>query len=140
MKSILVFLFLMVFVVCPPPHEFNRERIMQRRKEFQKNMVDCIFKSNASADLKKQVEDNKEDDLRKVLHLYMNKLDTSDREIIRDCRRELFNKMREMYRGFHDRFNHTGPHGFGHGFGSARDHEPREGHHPSASISKPQNN
>ena len=87
-----------------------------------------------------QVEDNKEDDLRKVLHLYMNKLDTSDREIIRDCRRELFNKMREMFRGFHDRFNHTGPHGFGHGFGSARDHEPREGHHPSASISKPQNN
>ena len=102
MKSILVFLFLMALVVCHPP-EFNREERQKRRKQFQKDIADCILKSeSASADLKKQIEDNKDDDLRKVLHLYITKLDESDREIIRKCRRELFGKMREMHRGrFH---------------------------------------
>ena len=33
-------------------------------------MAECILKSESvSADLKKQIEDNKDDDLRKVLHL-----------------------------------------------------------------------
>ena len=54
MKSVLVFLVLMVFVVCPPPH-FNAEERMKRRREFQQNMVDCIVKSEGvSAELKKK--------------------------------------------------------------------------------------
>ena len=104
MKSVLVFLVLMVLVVCPPP-KFNREERQKRRREFQKQMAECILKSESvSADLKKQIEDNKDDDLRKVLHLYLSKLDSNDREIIRKCRRELFEKMREMRRV---RFNVT---------------------------------
>ena len=117
MKSVLVFLVLIVLVVCPPP-EFNREERHKRRREFQKQMAECILKSESvSADLRKQIEDNKDDDLRKVLHLYLTKLDSNDREIIRKCRRELFEKMREMHRGrFHDRFddNHHVP--FHHNF------------------------
>ena len=110
MKSVLVFLVLMVLVVCPPP-EFHREERQKRRREFQKQMAECILKSESvSADLKKQIEDNKDDDLRKVLHLYISKLDTNDREIIRKCRRELFSKMREIHRGkFQERFNHSFP-------------------------------
>ena len=116
MKVVLIFLVLMVLVVCPPP-EFNREERQKRRREFQKQMADCILKSESvSADLKKQIEDNKDDDLRKVLHLYITKLDANDREIIRKCRRELFGKMREMHRGrFHDRFNNTHHGPFHHG-------------------------
>ena len=108
MKSVLVFLFLMALVVCHPI-QFNREERQKKRKQFQKDMADCILKSESvSADLKKQIEDNKDDDLRKVLHLYITKLDSNDREIIRKCRRELFGKMREMHRGrFHDRFNNS---------------------------------
>ena len=111
MKSVLIFLVLMVFVVCPPPH-FNIEERMKRRREFQNNMVDCIVKSEGvSAELKKKIEDNKEEDLRKILHLYLTKLDTSDREIIRKCRRELFTKMRESFRNRweHGRFNRSEP-------------------------------
>ena len=106
MKSVLVFLVLMVLVVCPPP-EFHREERQKRRREFQKQMAECILKSDSiSPELKKQIEDNKDDDLRKVLHLYITKLDSNDREIIRKCRRELFGKMREMHRGrFQGRFN-----------------------------------
>ena len=123
MKSVLVFLFLMALVVCPPP-EFNREERQKKRKQFQKDMADCILKNeSASAELKKQVEDNKDDDLRKVLHLYITKLDLNDREIIRKCRRELFGKNREMHRGrFHDRFG-----------GFNQTHRPpfeRHGNHP----------
>ena len=102
MKGLLVFLVLMVFVVCHPPH-FNHEERMRRRKEFQKNMADCIVNSEGvSAELKKKIEDNKGEDFRKILHLYIAKLDSSDREIIRKCRRELFSKMRESFK---DRWN-----------------------------------
>ena len=102
MKSLLVFLVLMVFVVCPPPH-FNIEERMKRRREFQKNIANCIVNSEGvSAELKKKIEDNKDEDLRKILHLYIAKLDSSDREIIRKCRKELFTKMRESFK---DRWN-----------------------------------
>ena len=109
MRCVLVFLLVLALVVCPP-NEFNREERQRRRKEFQKELADCILKSETvSADLKKQIEDNKDDDLRKVLHLFITKLDSNDREIIRKCRRELFGKIREMHRGrFHDRnVSHT---------------------------------
>ena len=102
MKNLLIFLVLMVFVVCPPPH-FNIEERIRRRKEFQKNMANCIVNSEGvSAELKKKIEDNKDEDLRKILHLYIAKLDSSDREIIRKCRKELFTKMRESFK---DRWN-----------------------------------
>ena len=53
MKSLLIFLVLMVFVVCPLP-EHNIEERIRRRREFQKNMADCIVKSEGiSAELKK---------------------------------------------------------------------------------------
>ena len=111
MRVVLVFLVLVALVLCNPPHEFNREERIKRRKEFQTQLADCILKSESlSPELKKQIEDNKDDDLRKILHLYITKLDTNDREIIRKCRRELFGKMREMHRGrFQERFNHSLP-------------------------------
>ena len=110
MKSVLVFLVLLALAFCHP-HEFSREARHQRRQQLQKEMRDCILKSESvSAELKKQIEDNKDDDLRKVLHLYITKLDTNDREIIRKCRRELFGKMKEMHKGiFQHRFNNSFP-------------------------------
>ena len=102
MKSVLIFLVLIVIVVCPFP-EYDREERRRKKNEFRKEIADCILESSKiSSELRKQIEDNKDDDLRKVLHLYITKLDSNDREIIRKCRRELFGKMREMHRGrFH---------------------------------------
>ena len=78
---------------------------------FNKQMADCILKGGSiSAELKTQIENNKDDDLRKILHLYMTKLDSNDREVIRNCRRELFSKMMEKHRSrFQGRFNHAFP-------------------------------
>ena len=102
----------MALVVCPPPFGEDRQGREKRRKEFQKEMTDCLLKSEISAELKKEIEDNKEDDLRKVLHMYMAKLDSNDREIIRKCRRELFGKMRDNYGRFHGHPNFTDFHRF----------------------------
>ena len=78
MKKILIIL-LLALVACHPP-EINREERARRRKEFNKELADCILKGDSiSVELKTQVENNKDDDLRKVLHLYMTKLDTNDR-------------------------------------------------------------
>jgi predicted Holliday junction resolvase-like endonuclease len=108
MKSVLIFFVLLVLVACHPPHfAEDRGRRESRRKEFQKQMSDCLLKSEISDELKKQLQDNKDDDLRKILHLFITKLDSNDREIIRKCRRELFGKMREKLIGGHFRPNLT---------------------------------
>ena len=113
MRSVLIFLVLIALVVCQPPFAGgNRERRENRRKEFQKDMVDCLLKSDISAELKKEIQDNKDDDLRKVLHTFMTKLDSNDREVIRKCRRELFTKMRDNMGRFIDRPNITDFHRF----------------------------
>ena len=112
MRNVLIFLILMALVVCPPP-EFNREERQNRRKEFQKQMVDCLLNSEGiSADFKKQIEDNKDDDLRKVLHTFMTKLDSNDREVIRKCRRELFSKTSDNMGRIFGRPNITDFHRF----------------------------
>ena len=55
MRGVLLFLVLIALVACQPPHEFNREERMKRRKEFQKQLADCILKDESiSAELKKK--------------------------------------------------------------------------------------
>ena len=113
MKSVLVFLVLIALVVCQPHFEgSNRERREKRRKEFQKDMVDCLLKSDISAELKKEIQDNKDGDLRKVLHTFITKLDSNDREVIRKCRRELFSKTRDNMGRIFGRPNITDFHRF----------------------------
>lgn len=95
MKNILFFILLIVLVVCPPMPRFEREDRNKKRLEFQKKVAECILKSeSASADLKRDIEENKDGNLRIVFHNYVTKLNTKDHEIIRNCRKELFEKER----------------------------------------------
>ena len=97
-------MFLLALAFCPTP-EFSWEA----REQLQKEFADWILKNESvSLELKKHIEENKGEELRKVLYFYTNKLDQNNREIIRKCRRELFGKMREMYKNwFQNRFNNT---------------------------------
>ena len=106
MKRVLVFLVLIALVICNPL-KFNREERQKKRREFQKQITECILKSKSlSPDFKKQLEESKDVDLRKVLQLFMNKLDSNDREVIRKCRNEIFGKIREMVKDkFHEKLN-----------------------------------
>ena len=127
MKGVLI-LFLATLVVCqgPETHEGQHEERVHRRKQIQKEICDCILKEDISSELKTKLEENQGEDLRHTLHLFLNKLDTKDREVIRKCRREVFGKMREMFKNrkfdsfmnrtryryhplLHERYNHTEP-------------------------------
>jgi hypothetical protein len=107
----LIFLVLIVIVVCPFP-EYDREERRRKKNEFRKEIADCILESSKiSSELRKQIEDNKDDDLRKVLHLHITRLDETDREVIRKCRREYFGKIRNIHRErLHERFNRNFTH------------------------------
>ena len=110
MKEALIFLFLIVLVVCPYP-SYDRDERISKRKVFLNQLKECILKDeNISNDLKNQLQENKDDDLRKVLFTQFSKLEQSDREIIRKCRKEYYEKVRFMNRErFEGRFNHSYP-------------------------------
>ena len=97
MKGVL-FLFLFALITCQfPGGQFEEDRT-QRRKKFQKEIAECILKGDISTELKTKLQENKEEDLRNTLHMFLNKLDSNDREVIRQCRREIFGKLRESFR------------------------------------------
>ena len=101
MRGVLIFIFLASLVLCQQPESSTgkHEERVQRRKKFQQEIYDCILKEDISAELKTKLQENKDEDLRHTLHLFLNKLDTKDREVIRKCRREVFGKMRDLFKG-----------------------------------------
>ena len=101
MRGVLIFIFLASLVLCQQPESSTgkHEERVQRRKKFQQEIYDCILKEDISTELKTKLQENKDEDLRHTLHLFLNKLDTKDREVIRKCRREVFGKMRELFKG-----------------------------------------
>ena len=101
MRRFVIFFALIVFAISTPNIEEVKERREKLRSKFQTDLAECILKSEASAELKKEIEDNKEDDLRKILHNFIPKLAPNDKEIIRKCRRESFGVIRE---NLQDRF------------------------------------
>ena len=103
--KIIFFIFLLTFIVCQPSEE-KREEIRRRRKEHDRQIAECILKNeNISTNLKKLIEENKEENLMKALHPRDHKLERSDRDIIRNCRKEMFDKMREEHKRERERKN-----------------------------------
>ena len=98
MKRYLLFLILITFAVCQIS-ESKREEIRQKRKEFDNEMVKCILNSEGvSENLKKSVEENKDGDLKKSLLSMDGPIEKKDSEIIRNCRIQFFNKLRENFK------------------------------------------
>lgn len=107
MKKFLIILALLVFSVCQVSEE-RREEMRKKRKEHDRKIAECILKSEqASPELKKIIEENKDDDLRKALHPRDHHFERSDRDVIRNCRKEMFDKIREEHR---ERMNQEHPH------------------------------
>ena len=98
MNKVLFFLVLISFIICEPS-EARREEMRQKRIERDKQLMECILSNEqTSPTLKKLIEENKEEHLMKALHPRDHKLEKSDRDIIRNCRREMFDKRREEMR------------------------------------------
>ena len=98
MNKVLIFLILLSFIISQPS-EARREEMMQRRREHDKHLAECILNNTqTSPELKKLIEENKDEHLMRALHPRDHKLEKSDRDIIRNCRKEQFDKRREEIR------------------------------------------
>ena len=98
MNKVLFFLILLSFIVCQPS-EAKREKMRQRRREQDRLLAECILNNRqTSPELKKLIEENKDEHLMRALHPRDHKLEKSDRDIIRNCRKEQFDKRREEIR------------------------------------------
>ena len=99
MKTILFFLILIVFAVCPLSRE-KIEELRKKRREKDKKIEECLLKSETvSEDLKKRIKEKKDEDLIRILHPRDHELDKNDKEAVRNCRREVFIQERsEMNR------------------------------------------
>ena len=94
MKNLLIVFALVALVLCDKP----RLRDV-KRKQFRKEIIDCILNNeNSSEELKNKVKKEIDDEYRKILHIFIAKLNQEDREIIRKCRRIYFGKIRDMYK------------------------------------------
>ena len=112
MKYVLVFLIALALVDCFPyrQYTYTKEQRLKRRKEFKKEMVDCLLQENISGKLKSKIEEYKEDDTKKVFFLLSLDISESDKLAIRKCRRQTIMSIRKMFGGrFHHTFNHTNP-------------------------------
>ena len=98
MKSILIFLALIVFAVSEP--QVSRlEEIRQKRKEFQEGIAECLLKSESvSAQFKNSISENKDGDLRKIFHPIGHPLNRDDLEALKNCRLQFFSKLRDANR------------------------------------------
>ena len=98
MRKILFFVLLLVLATCQPSKE-KIEEMKKRRKEHDMQLAECILRSpDASEEFKKLIEENKDKDLIRALHPRDHKLEKKDHEVMRNCRREMLDKMREEHR------------------------------------------
>ena len=97
MNKVLIFLVLISFIICQPSKAKREEMRQKRKRERDHKLMECILSNNqTSPTLKKLIEENKEENLRKALHPGGHKLEISDLVIIRNCIKELFDKRREI--------------------------------------------
>ena len=117
MKYVLVFLLALALVDCYPYRHFTytKEQRLKRRKQFKKEMVDCLFQEDISGKLKSKIEEYKEDETKKVFFLLSSDISESDKLAVRKCRRQTIMSIRKTFGGrFHRTFNHSNPHYYDH--------------------------
>lgn len=97
MRNFLLVLVL-IGIICNPNEDGKKFELGKgnKRKKFNTNLYECIVKNETtSEDLKKNVEEHKNGELRKTLFNLKDKLSESDQEIVKHCRKESFMKFRE---------------------------------------------
>ena len=112
MKYVLVFLVALALVDCFPVHQhtYTKERILKRRKQFKKEMVECLLGESISEKLKAKVQEYKDDETKRVFFLLNSDINDQDKLAVRKCRRQTQISIRKMFGGrFHRIFNHTNP-------------------------------
>ena len=91
MKYIILFLALLSLALCEAPPRSKLIAVEDAFVNVKKNILECISKSEtASAELKKYATDLLATDLKESLNLHKYRENLTDKEVIRNCRREAF--------------------------------------------------
>ena len=94
----ILILILISFIVTLPT-ESVREEIKKRRRERDQPIIDCILNNETSSEeLKNRIKDNPDKDLIKLLSPREYKYEKNDRDVIRYCRKQFLDKLREKHR------------------------------------------
>ena len=118
MKIMLIFLILIVFSSCALD-EAKIEEIRQRRLARMKVIADCILKNEKTSDtLRKSIEENKDGDIMRAIHPRGQRLEKSDKDLIRECRKESIRAIHDDFRRMeeekirerHHHHHHDHPH------------------------------
>ena len=98
MKILFLILILISYIVAPPS-ESVREEIRRRRREREQPIIDCILKNESSStELKNRINNNPDEDLIKLISPREFKYDRNDHDVIRYCRKQYVEKLREKHR------------------------------------------
>ena len=98
MKILILFLILISFIVSLPSESIEEE-IKRRRREHEQPIIDCILRNESSStELKNRINNNPDQDLIKILSPREYKYDRNDHDIIRFCRRQYLDQLREKQR------------------------------------------
>ena len=93
MKAFLCFFALFAYIFCASKKSDKTEPI---RNEIREKMIECIsLTEGISETLKNHLEDLKSKDERIPLHFSKVELTENDREIIKNCKREVFKAIRK---------------------------------------------
>jgi hypothetical protein len=91
MKYIVLFFVLLSLALCEAPPRSKLIAVEDAFVNVKKNILECISKSEtASAELKKYATDLLATDLKESLNLHKYRENLTDKEVIRNCRREAF--------------------------------------------------
>lgn len=91
MKTLLI-LFLIALVFCPYVERTKMER-KRMRKQYEKEIFKCILEENEiSSDLKKQLEDEDEEDFRKVVRENFPSISESDLKSLENAEENIIKK------------------------------------------------
>ena len=95
MKRFLCLLALLAFALCSS-RKTNKEIDPNVRNEIRAKIIECISNTDGISEvLKKYIETLKTSDERIPLHFSKVELESSDREKIRNCKREVFKSRRK---------------------------------------------
>ena len=94
MKKVFLFLIVISFIVC----EVSKDRIEELKKQRLENdriVAECIKNNKETSSLLRKLIDENPDNIRRAFHPKDQQLERSDRDIIKNCRKIIFDKMRE---------------------------------------------
>ena len=95
------FIFLFVLVICPSPPGYNYEELeakrREREKQINKEIRDCLLKSEISTIFKEKIQENPDENLVKILVENKKSLVKTDKKLYYKCRKERHLKYMEQF-------------------------------------------